>query len=168
MKLREIDKSRYRKHLKIVFAGIVVIMVVVSLATSVLLIQFFSTPEASHFYHNLAGVIIAAVITLFGLKSLRTHPFMDEVVYVWDLKYQLNRIYRKQHKIEPLIEENHVNAMIIMNYMYKGSQQLYKLDDNTITIDALIAKSLALDTRIQEANLTVSTDDYDPSMLAEF
>ncbi len=168
MKLLEIDKSRYRKHLKVVFAGIVAVMVIVSLATSTLLIQLFSTPEASHFYHNLAGVIIAAVVTVFGLKSLRTHPFMHEVVYVWDLKYQLNRIYRKQHKIEPLLEENHVNAMIIMNFMYKGSQQLYTLDDNTITIDALIAKSLALDTRIKEANLTVSTDDYDQSMLAEF
>lgn len=168
MKLREIDKSRYRKHLKIVFAGIVVVMLVVSLLTSMLLIQLFSTPEASHFYHNLAGVIVAGVITVFALKSLRTHPFMHEVVYVWDLKYQLNRIYRKQHKIEPLLEQNHVNAIIIMNFMYKGSRQLYTLDDNTITIDALVAKSLALDTRIKEANLTISTDDYDQAMLAEF
>jgi hypothetical protein len=168
MKLREIDKSRYRKHLKVVFAGIVAVMVIISLAASTFLIQLFSSPEASHFYHNLAGVIVAGVITVLGLKRLRTHPFMDEVVYVWDLKYQLNRIYRKQHKIEPLLEENNVNAMIIMNFMYKGSQQLYKLDDNTITIDALIAKSLALDTRINEANLTISTDDFDQSMLAEF
>jgi uncharacterized membrane protein len=168
MKLRDIDKSRYRKHLKMVFAGIVVVMVVISLAISVLLIQLFSTPEASHFYHNLAGVIVAGVITVFGLKSLRTHPFMAEVVYVWDLKYLLNRIYRKQHKIEPLLEDNHVNAMIIMNYMYKGSKQLYALDDNTITIDALTAKSLALDARIKEANLTISTDDFDKAMLAEF
>ncbi len=168
MKLREIDKTRYRKHLKMVFAAIVFVMVIISLIASQLLIMFFSTPEASHFYHNLAGVIVAGVITVLGLKRLRTHPFMDEVVYVWDLKYQLNRIYRKQHKIEPLLEENNINAMIIMNFMYRGSQQLYTLDDNTITIDALLAKSLALDTRIKEANLTISTDDFDQSMLAEF
>jgi hypothetical protein len=168
MKLREVDKSRYRKHLKIVFAGIVVTMVAISLIASQLFILFFSTPEAPHFYHNLAGVFLAAVVTVFALKRLRGHPYMDEVVYVWDLKYQLNRIYRKQHKIEPLVEENNVNAMIIMNFMYKGSKQLYTLDDNTITIDALLLKMTALDKRIEEANLTITTDDYDQSMLQEF
>jgi hypothetical protein len=168
MKLREIDKSRYRKRVKVVFAGIVVAMMVITLAVSNLLIINFSTPDESHFYFNLSGVIVAAVIVVLGLVKLRSHPYMDEVVYVWDLKYQLNRIYRKQHKIEPLVEENNINAMIIMNYMYKGSKQLYTLDDNTITIDALDLKIAALDHRISEANLSISTEDFDQSLLAEF
>jgi hypothetical protein len=168
MKLREIDKSRYRKHIKVVFVGIVITMSVITLAVSNLLISNFSTADASHFNFNLASVVVAAVIVVFGLIKLRSHPYMDEVVYVWDLKYQLNRIYRKQHKIEPLIEENDINAMIIMNYMYKGSRQLYTLDDNTITIEALELKILALDKRIEEANLSISTEDYAQSMLAEY
>jgi len=61
---------------------------------------------------------------------LRDHPFMDELVYVWNLKKQLNLIYRKQHRIEPLIEDDNVDAMVVMNYMYQGSKQLYELDDN--------------------------------------
>ena len=168
MKLRDIDKSRYRKHLRVVFAGIVVMMITISLLLSQLFIQFFSTADAPHFYHNLAGVIVAGVITVLTLKRLRSHPYMDEVVYVWDLKYQLNRIYRKQHKIEPLLDDNHVNAMIIMNFMYQGSKQLYTLDDNTITIDALNLKLRGLEQRIKDANLDISTDDYDQSMLEAF
>lgn len=168
MKLRDIDKSRYRKHLRVVFAGIVVMMITISLLLSQLFIQFFSTADAPHFYHNLAGVIVAGVITVLTLKQLRSHPYMDEVVYVWDLKYQLNRIYRKQHKIEPLLDDNHVNAMIIMNFMYQGSKQLYTLDDNTITIDALNLKLRGLEQRIKDANLDISTDDYDQSMLEAF
>ena len=168
MKLQDIDKTRYRKHLRVVFASIVLMMVTISLLSSRLLIQLLSTPEAPHFYHNLAGVILAGVITVLTLKRLRRHPYMFEVVYVWDLKYQLNRIYRKQHKIEPLLNENDVNAMIIMNFMYKGSKQLYTLDDNTITIDALNLKINGLDQRISDANLDISTDDYDPSLLDEY
>ncbi len=168
MKLRDIDKSRYRKHLRVVFAGIVVMMITISLVVSQLFIQFFSTADASHFYHNLAGVIVAGIITVLTLKRLRSHPYMDEVVYVWDLKYQLNRIYRKQHKIEPLLDDNHVNAMIIMNFMYRGSKQLYTLDDNTITIDALNLKLSGLEQRIKDANLDISTDDYDQSLLEAF
>lgn len=168
MKLIEIDKSIYRKHLRVVTVAIVVTMVIITLVVSNLLIQMLSTPEASHFYHNLAGVIVAAVIVVVVLIQLRSHPYMTEVVYVWDLKHQLNRIYRKQHKIEPLLEQNNPDAMIIMNFMYRGSKQLYTLDDNTITIDNLNIKILALENRLQEAHLTISTDDYDPAMLSGF
>ena len=65
---------------------------------------------------------------------------MVEVVYVWDLKQQLNKIRRKQRKIEAAIENNDKDAMIIMNFMLHGSKQLYELDDNTITMDDLLIK----------------------------
>ena len=100
MQLREIDKTRYRKHLKVVFAGMVAVLIIIALSTSALLIHLFSTPEESHFTYNLAGVVIAAFFVGFVLTKLRQHPFMFEVVYVWDLKQQLNRISRKQRKIE--------------------------------------------------------------------
>jgi hypothetical protein len=93
---------------------------------------------------------------------------MDEVVYVWNLKKQLNLIYRKQHKIEPLIEDNNVDAMVIMNYMYQGSKQLYELDDNTITMSDLAIKTSHLNTKLEEKGLKLNTDDYDSGLLAQF
>ena len=168
MQLREIDKARYRKHLRMVFAGIVAALLVITLGASTLFIYFFSSPEATHFWHNLAGVIAAAAIVIFVLNKLRQHPFMFEVVYVWDLKQQLNRIYRKQHKIEALVEENDHDAMIIMNFMYRGSKQLYELDDNTITMGVLLSKIRILDKRMEASGLSLSTDLYDPVMLDRF
>ena len=168
MQLREIDKTRYRKHLKVVFAGIVAVLIVIALSTSALLIYLFSDPESSHFIYNLAGVVIAAFFVGFILTKLRQHPFMYEVVYVWDLKQQLNRIHRKQRKIEAAVEEGDHDAMIIMNYLYRGSKQLYLLDDNTITMEDLAIKIQVLDSRLEAAGLSLSTDSYDPSMLDRF
>ena len=168
MQLTEIDKTRYRKHLRIVFAGIIAALVFLTLGASTLFITFFSKPEASHFWHNLAGVAAAAAVVVYVLNKLRQHPFMTEVVYVWDLKQQLNQIYRKQRKIEVNIEKNNHNAMIIMNYMYRGSKQLYELDDNTIMMEELLNKSLVLDKRMQAEGLSLSTDRYDPAMLVQF
>ena len=168
MQLIEIDKTRYRKHLKIVFAGIVAALIIVTLGASTLFIYFFSVPEASHFFHNLAGVVAAAAFVIFVLNKLRQHPFMYEVVYVWDLKQQLNRIHRKQRKIEAAVEEGDHDAMIIMNYLYRGSKQLYLLDDNTITMEDLAIKIQAFDSRLEAAGLSLSTDSYDPSMLDRF
>ena len=168
MKLRQIDKTRYRKHYKIVFAAIVIALIAISLVSSTLLISWLSSPDESHFILNLAGVVVAGLLVLYTLYRYRNHPFMDEVVYVWNLKKQLNLIYRKQHKIEPLIEDNNVDAMVIMNYMYQGSKQLYELDDNTITMDDLAIKSRHLNTKLEEKQLTLNTDDYYPGLLGKF
>jgi len=143
-------------------------LLIITLGTSTLFIDLFSSPEASHFLHNLAGVAAAAAIVIFVLNKLRQHPFMFEVIYVWDLKQQLNRIYRKQHKIEAVVEDNDHDAMIIMNFMYRGSKQLYELDDNTITMEGLLSKIRLLDKRMEAAGLDLSTDSYEPAMLDRF
>ena len=87
---------------------------------------------------------------------------------MWNLKKQLNLIYRKQHKIEPLIEDNNVDAMVIMNYMYQGSKQLYELDDNTITMSDLAIKARHLNTKLEEKQLKLTTDDYYSGLLGQF
>ena len=168
MKLRQIDKNRYRKHYKIVFAAIVIELIAISLVSSTLLINWLSSPDESHFILNLAGVVVAGLLALYAVYRFRDHPFMDEVVYVWNLKKQLNLINRKQHKIEPLIENNNVDAMVIMNYMYQGSKQLYELDDNTITLGDLAIKSRHLNTKLEEKELKVTTDDYYSGLLGQF
>lgn len=168
MILRDISKTRYRKHLRMVFVGIVFALLIVAPATSALIISLFSNSEASYLFHNLAGVVIAATIAVFVLNKFRQHPYMVEVVYVWDLKQQLNRIYRKQRKIEAAIENNDKDAMIIMNFMLYGSKQLYELDDNTITMEDLLKKIQIHDERMQAAGLSSSTDSYNPALLDQF
>ena len=168
MQLREIDKARYSKRLKWVFAGIVAALVVITLVASTMIIRFFSTLEAPHFWHNLAGVAVAATLVVFILNKLRYHVLMDEVVYVWDLKQQLNRIYRKQRNIEAQAEAGDHDAMIILNFQLRGSKQLYELDDNTITMDDLRTRMLVNDRRLEAAGLSQSTEAYDPAMLDRF
>jgi len=168
MKLRPVDKSRYRKHYKIVFAAIVIELTAISLGCSALLISWLGSPDESHFTLNLAGFVVAVLSVAYTLYHFRDHPFMDEVVYVWNLKKQLNLIYRKQHKIEPLIEDNNVDAMVIMNYMYQGSKQLYELDDNTITMSDLATRTRHLNTKLEEKQLKLTTDDYYSGLLGQF
>ncbi|MFK5913487.1 MAG: DUF3087 family protein [Woeseiaceae bacterium] len=168
MQLREINKIRYRKHLRMVFLGIVFVLLIIAPGMSALFISLFSNPEASYLFHNLAGVVIGAAIVAFVLNKFRHHPYMFEVVYVWNLKKQLNRIHRKQRKIEAAIENNDKDAMIIMNFMHYGSKQLYELDDNTITMEDLLKKIQIHDERMEVAGLSTHTDSYNPAMLERF
>ena len=145
-----------------------VALMIIAVGASTLFIYFFSSPEVSHFSHNLAGVAAAAVIVFIVLNKFRQHPYMFEVVYVWDLKQQLNRIHRKLRKIEAAVENNYNDAMIIMNFMYRGSKQLYELDDNTITMEGLVSKIRVLEQRMEDAGLSLSTDTFNPTMLDQF
>ena len=154
MQLKEIDKNRYKKHYRIIFAGIAFILLVVAPATSALFIHLFSNPEGSYFFHNLAGVLVGVAIVTFSLNKFRQHPFMVEIMYVWYLKQQLNKIHRKQKKIEAAVEGNNKDTMNIMNFMLYGSKQLYELDDNTITMDDLLIKIQVHDERMKEAGLS--------------
>lgn len=168
MHLEEIDKSKYRKRFRVVFVAIVVVLTVVSLASSALMIALLGTPGESHFWLNLAGVVVGAGTVALLLIKLRTHDYLREVVYVWDLKQQLNQIYRKQRKIEPLVEQDDPDAIAIMYFFYRGSQQLYRLDDNTITMDSIELKLKALERRMADLGLAVTTDSYRPDMLSRF
>ena len=168
MKLEDIDKSRYRKHLNVVMFSMAVALIVVAQINSALFIYLFSTPEASHFYHIMAAVAVAAIMVVFVVNKYRYHPYMYEVVYVWDLKQQLNKIQRKQLKLKAAVDSNDKNAMIIMNFMYRGSKQLYELDDNTITIDDLELLITALEQRMKNMELSLSTDLYEPGMLDQY
>ena len=168
MQLKEIDKNRYRKHYKIIFAGIAFVLLIIAPASSALFINLFSNPEGSYLFHNLAGVVTGVAIITFLLNKFRQHPFMYEVVYVWNLKQQLNRIQRKQRKIEAAVEDNDKDAMVIMNFMLHGSKQLYELDDNTITMEDLLIKIQVHDKRMEAAGLSSSTDEFNPTMLERF
>ena len=168
MQLKEINKVRYIKHYRIIFAGIAFVLLIIAPATSALIINLFSNPEGSYFFHNLSGVLVGVAIVTFLLNKFRQHPFMYEVMYVWELKKQLNKIHRKQKKIEAAIENNDKDAMIIMNFMLHGSKQLYELDDNTITMEDLLRKIQIHDERMEAAGLSLSTDTYNPAMLERF
>ena len=165
MKLKDIDNRRYRTHLNWVFAGIAVALTVTAIGASSILIRLFSTPEEPHFWFNVAGVVIAAILVVTLLQKLRPHPFMKEVVYVWELKQVLNRIYRREHELDVAVEAGDPEALIIMNFFYRGSKQLYELDDNLVTIDELVNKIRYHDKRLAEAGLTTDTDAFDPAML---
>lgn len=168
MQLIDIDKARYQKHLKIVFIGCAVSLAVGSLALSQTLIALFPDESGSHFHWNLLGVVVSAFTLGWLLNKYRQHDFMREVTYVWELKQALNKITRKMPKLEKAALEGNRDAMLAMQYSYAGSRFLWKLDDNTLTLDELAIKQFELDRLAEKFHVTLSVADYDEKILAAF
>lgn len=168
MKLQKINKERYRKHLNIVMGALAATLILSSVGFGQILINLFSDGSGSNFKYNLYGVIIGLMLTSGVLAMVRKHRFMTEVVYVWNLKQALNKIYQKMAKVEAAVANDDTNAMIALNYYYAGSQQLYTLDDNTITMSTLLKDKEKLQSTIESKNLTISPDDYQETLLEAF
>jgi len=102
------------------------------------------------------------------LNKYRTHPYMTEVVYVWELKQALNKITRKMPKLKAAGREGNPAALLAIHYSYAGSRLLWQLDDNLITMEDLAIKQAELDSVAAQFNLTLNADDYEESILKQF
>ena len=192
MKLREVEKTEYRKHLNIIIVGFIASLLVLALAYGQGLIMLFAdsvnlTPEPvvtaaaevagevavvaepeNNFKYNFLGVLMALLTCVFALHRLRASAFFSEVYYVWQVKQLQNSIYRKLKKIKAAAGNDDINALIILNFYYASLKQIYLLDDNTLTMSKLNSDISELNTRIEEKNLTLSTDQFDALMLADY
>lgn len=168
MQLKTIDKQLYRSRLNIIIVSCIVVLAALSLSVSQVLIQLWPSESGSHFSWNLLGVIVAAIIVVMSLLKLKAHPKMREVAYVWDLKQELNRIYRKNRKLLAAAKEGNADAMLALHFSYEGSRQLWQLDDNTITISSLNTAQTQLDEWANEFNVQLDIRDYHTDLLTQF
>jgi hypothetical protein len=168
MKLIQIDKARYRKHLNHVIVACVIALAVGSLAISQTLIALFPDPSGSHFHWNLLGVVVCSLLVGFVLNKYRNHDYMSEIVYVWELKKALNKITRKMPKLKAAGREGNADALLAIHYSYAGSRLLWQLDDNTITMDELAIKQAELDSVAEKYNLSLDAERYDEAILKNF
>jgi len=192
MKLIEIEKATYRKHLNIIIVGFIASLLILALAYGQGLIMLFadntyiaaeatiSTAEAvkdvtseettapNNFKFNFFGVLLALLTCVFALHKLRASTFFTEVYYVWQVKQLQNLIYRKLKKIKAAAENDDVNALVILNFYYASLKQVYLLDDNTLTMSKLNKDISELNTRLESKSLVVSTEQFDKSLLANY
>ena len=168
MRLKNINKTTYRKNLNKLIVAIIIALAVGSLAIAQLLITLFTDRQGSHFALNLTGVAVTAAGIAWCLNRFRHHSAMREIVYVWNLKQELNRIYRKSRKINAAIETGDKDAMTVLNFSHHGSKQLYQLDDNTVTLEDLEKASQQLKQTMEEHGYEISVEDYHSGLLKRF
>lgn len=168
MQLKEIDKKQYRSRLNGVIVACIASLAACSLAISQTLIKIFPSPSGSHFHWNLLGVAVSAVGLAIILRKFKQHPKMFEVAYVWDLKHQLNLIYRKNRQLLAAAEQGNKQAMLALMFSYQGSRQLWQLDDNTVTMSSLNKAQNQLEEWMEQYGVQLDIADYNPLILKEF
>jgi len=166
MTFRDIIKPEYNRRLKITFFAICAFMLVAALAISTTLIHFFGG-ENGNFWLNVTGVIGAALGLFFIYTQIKGHPYLTDIIYIRSIKAQLNYIYRKQHKLKETAEQGDKTAIAILDYSYRASIYVYQLDDNTLTMDELIAAQAQLQSWIEKYQVA-SLETYHQALLKNY
>jgi hypothetical protein len=84
------------------------------------------------------------------------------------MKQLHNAIYRRLPKIKAAAEQGQQNAFIILTYYYQTLEQIYLLDDNTLTLNELKKNQTKLVTQIQQKKLTITAEQFDKSMVLAY
>ncbi len=168
MQLMNIDKARYRKHLNIVIVGFIATLLVLALVFGQLLISSFSEEGVNNFKYNLLGVILSLLACMAAIHSLKSSDFFKEIYYVWQVKQIQNLVYRKLKKIEQAAKNQEIEALIVLTFYYQSQQQVYQLDDNTLTISKVNKKLSDLQELIASNELTVDVEQFDKKLIAAF
>lgn len=168
MQLRTIDKSLYQKRFKRVAIGLAVSLAVLGLLFSTVLIALFGGETGSNTALNATGVLMGLAVLVAILQQLKLHPYFTEVAYVWYLKQELNLISRRLKNIKEAAQQGNPQAMIILDFSYQGSKQLWQLDDNTLVMEELALWQAELDALQQCFNTHVSHQDYQRDFLKDF
>lgn len=164
MELKQIDKARFKKHLNWFQGGLVVLLLGLSLGLSELYIQLWSD-GGSNFWLNAAAVATAAALLGLLVSFIKDRPELTEVMYVWRLKQELNRIYRSSKKLEKALEANQHEALVIKYFQLHGSKHLYQLEDNTLTLSDLYKQIEAFEQRLADLGKEIRIDDYRSELL---
>jgi hypothetical protein len=168
MQLMNIDKAIYRKRLNVVIVGFIATLLILALVFGQLLIMSFAEEGVSNFKYNLLGVILSLLACMAILHSIKTSEFFKEIYYVWQVKQVQNLIFRKLKKIKVAAKDLEKDALIILTFYYQSQQQVYQLDDNTLTITTVNKDLSDLQELIDENNLTINIEEFDKKLLSTY
>ncbi|HHF0487918.1 TPA: DUF3087 domain-containing protein [Vibrio antiquarius] len=166
MEIKKINKDIYKKKVNLVIGGFVALLAISSLAFSTLLIVLFGNtevvPEQStgNFHWNLIGVLLAVATSLFLLNQIKTRPYMEEVLYVWKLKQLHNKIFRKLKSIKAAASNDDVKALTTLKFYYTTQQQVFELDNNTLTMSSVNKELEAIEQIEAEQSLDLDITSF--------
>ncbi|WP_427977969.1 DUF3087 family protein [Agarivorans sp.] len=167
MHLQDIDKSTYQSRSRNSYFALCGLLIIFTLAWSSLFIALFSNSE-NNFIFNLLGVIAALISVVPIVNYCKNKTWFAEVIYVWRLKRELNKINRKMRKLVQAMNRGEANAFIIVKFSYLGSRQIWQLDDNTLMLNELSSSEHKLDEQAGKLGIEVDVSRYHSDMLDKY
>jgi hypothetical protein len=161
-KIEEIDPVYYRKQTRKSTMIIMAIFIVIGFTTARLVVIYFGDYSNNHIVLNLLGAFAGLLLTFWIVNTFfKDAHWMKEAMYAWRLKRHLMYIYNALSQLQKAVDQGDIEAIKILRFYHLGTEQMYKLDNNSHELMELSSQMRVLETKMKELGIETNQTEFD-------
>lgn len=168
-KLLDIDPTVLRKRSRNALIIIVLMFVVIGMGTASLTLHLLKPYNDNTLVLNFIGAFIGLILTFALVKRFFAHqPWMQETMYLWDLKRQLMHIYNVLTAVKDAANNRDKKALKILRFYHLALTQMHEVEQNSHASIDLMAEKNALEAKLIEMAIPLDQTEFDPAWLTPY
>jgi len=161
-KIKEIDPVHYRKQTRKSTLIIMGIFIVIGFISARYTVIYFGEDFDNHIVLNFLGAFAGLLLTFWIVNTFfKDAPWMKEAMYSWHLKRHIMYIYNALSRLEQAVEQGDVKAIKILRFYQLGTEQMYRLDNNSHELLELRNQMHKLEAKMKEMGIDENQIEFD-------
>ena len=164
--LKSMSPEAYRQQTRRSTLYIALLFALLALVISGLSVMLAGVPGADNFRLNLAGVIVALIVTVGLVRYVFwSQPWMAAAVYGWQLKRSLMRVTNVMHHVTAGVMAGDVSALKLLRFYHLGITQMYQLDANSSALSQMVREIDLHKARLEALGIDTEQTRLDPAWI---
>lgn len=164
--LKPMSPEAYRQQTRRSTLYIALLFALLALVISGLAVMLAGVPGADNFRLNLAGVIVALIVTVGLVRYVFwSQPWMAAAVYGWQLKRSLMRVTNVMHHVTAGVMAGDVSALKLLRFYHLGITQMYQLDANSSALSQMVREIDLHKARLEALGIDTEQTRLDPAWI---
>lgn len=164
--LKSMSPEAYRQQTRRSTLYIALLFALLALVISGLAVMLAGVPGADNFRLNLAGVIVALIVTVGLVRYVFwSQPWMAAAVYGWQLKRSLMRVTNVMHHVTAGVMAGDVSALKLLRFYHLGITQMYQLDANSSALSQMVREIDLHKARLEALGIDTEQTRLDPAWI---
>ena len=164
--LKPMSPEAYRQQTRRSTLYIALLFALLALVISGLAVMLAGVPGGDNFRLNLAGVIVALIVTVGLVRYVFwSQPWMAAAVYGWQLKRNLMRVTNVMHHVTAGVLAGAVSALKLLRFYHLGITQMYQLDANSSALSQMVREIDLHKARLEALGIDTEQTRLDPAWI---
>ncbi|MEZ2875738.1 DUF3087 family protein [Pseudomonas lundensis] len=164
--LKSMSPEAYRQQTRRSTLYIALLFALLALVISGLAVMLAGVPGGDNFRLNLAGVIVALIVTVGLVRYVFwSQPWMAAAVYGWQLKRSLMRVTNVMHHVTAGVMAGDVSALKLLRFYQLGITQMYQLDANSSALSQMVREIDLHKARLEALGIDTEQTRLDPAWI---
>jgi len=164
--IKPLSPEIYRQKTRRSTLYIALTFAALALLVSGLAVMLLGVEGGDNFRLNLAGVIVALLITIALVRfNFWSQPWMAPAVYGWQLKRSLMKVTNVMHHVTAGVMAGDVTAMQLLRFYHLGITQMYQVDANSSALSQMVHEIDLHKARLEALGIDTEQTRLDPAWL---